>query len=133
MKSRPGVWAVQVGKRVEEFSNEEAARRYASRWGVVVLAANIDTTGSSDQMPVISPGLVQSLGLRPQSISEPKEVHCAWEANERQVATRHPNRIIAALTDFWRARWGLDTAKTLVRLKQRHPTLFNTSLRHASA
>jgi hypothetical protein len=89
--------------------------------------------GSSDKMPVISPGMVQALGLRPDSINEPAEVSAACHGNGSQTHTRHAEKIRAALVDYWqRQRPALPPDRIREFVRARHPMLFADGQRAVS-
>lgn len=84
----------------------------------------ITTTGGA--MPVASPMLATSLGLRPETWTFPDELQAGWLGNGQQSHTRHTAAIRNAMLDFWKAkRPNLVGSDLESFVKARHPLLFD--------
>ncbi len=91
------------------------------------------TIGSAGgAMPVPSPKLATSLGLRDETWKFPDEMTVAWEANGHQAVAFHREAVRAALLEFWRQKRSLSGRDLLQYVEARHPRLFNFAVNEHS-
>lgn len=95
---------------------------------------SLKTLGStSGALPVPSPMLAASLGLRPETFAAPDEMLAAWNGNGQQSHTRNVASIKSAVRDFWAKKRPSLTGSDLTKfLAARHPVLFDDALKGVS-
>ncbi len=88
------------------------------------MALNNSVGSTGGIMPVPSPKLATSLGLRDETWKFPDEMQAAWAANGNQSATRNTPAIRSVMLEFWRQQRHLQGADLLQFVQARHPMLF---------
>jgi hypothetical protein len=129
------ITSVKIRNRIAQFTNETDAKAYARKHGGEILSANAaDGIGTfTGRMPVASPFLATSLGLRPDSYQFKDELLAAYNANRNQTSILNRAAVRSAMMEFWAKKRPSLTGSALEQfVKARHPALFDDKLRAIS-
>jgi hypothetical protein len=123
--TRTFIKGVVVKDRVTLFADEQAAGKYANKWGGAVLTANeppLSTVGSTQCPPTRSPELVSFFGLPANATRS--EFETVWLANGCRTAPRNARAIVGALVRLCQRERNFSEVSAESFCQARYPKLF---------